>query len=234
GQWDYLYSKNEEGHGDQITEFFLPASSNYLGDLPHVAPIISGHSYFSTCPVNTLVNTRQLVAEEVKRVSPALQVWQSEFGILGNICDHYRGAPRRTDIDYGLYVATVIHHDLCVANVSSWHWWLAVSPYDYSDALVYINDANGEINPSAVKHDGEITASKQLWALGNYARFVRPGMVRIRTDIVGIYSPHTAAEKLMVSAYKDVEQGKIVVVVINPEGIQKTLSIQDNEGNSLL
>lgn len=234
GQWDYLFSKNEDGHGNQITEFFSSSSSNYLGDVPHVAPIISGHSYFSTCPVNTLINTRRLVAEEIKRVSPALEVWQTEFGILGNICDRYRGAPRRTDIDYGLYVATVIHHDLCIANVSSWHWWLAVSPYDYSDALVYINSSTGSINPSAVKHDGEILDSKQLWALGNYARFIRPGMVRIGTEVTGIYSSQTAAEKLMVSAYKDVDQGKVVVVVINPEGTSKGLSVQDGEGNSLL
>jgi hypothetical protein len=48
-----------------------------------------------------------------------------------------------------------MHYDLTVANSSTWYWWLAVSPYDYKDGLVYI-DKN--------KTNGNLTDSKLLWA----------------------------------------------------------------------
>ena len=123
-----------------------------------------------------MVSVRQQVASAINQVDPALETWQTEFGILGNICDQYSGYPRNTGIDYGLYVAKVLHHDLTIANVSAWHWWLAMSPYDYSDALVYINAPSGEIDPSSSKKDGVVSDSKQLWSFGNFARFIRPGM----------------------------------------------------------
>src|SRR5690606_9706537 len=178
---------------DQINQFFSASSPNYIGGLPNVAPIISGHSYFTTCPDNTLIYTRNQVAAKVKKINPSLETWQTEFGILGNICNQYSGYPRNTGIDYGLYVAKVLHHDLTIANVTSWQWWLAMSPYNYSDALVYINAPSGEMNPAACKTDGIVSDSKQLWAFGNFARFVRPGMKRIAVSVEGINGPEEAA-----------------------------------------
>src|SRR5690606_21555299 len=61
GQWDFLYGKNNDNRGDQINQFFSASSPNYIGGLPNVAPIISGHSYFTTCPDNTLIYTRNQV-----------------------------------------------------------------------------------------------------------------------------------------------------------------------------
>jgi hypothetical protein len=144
-----------------------------------------------------------------------LETWQTEFGILGNICDKYNGSPRNTSIDYGLYVAKVIHHDLTIANVTSWQWWLAVSPYNYSDALVYINDPSGNINVYNCKDDGIVLDSKQLWAFGNYSRFIRPGMQRVSASIEGIADPVMAAGSLMISSFKDASTKKLVIVIIN-------------------
>src|SRR5574338_258623 len=36
GQLDFLYSRNTDGRGDQINQFFSPSSTNYIGDLPNV------------------------------------------------------------------------------------------------------------------------------------------------------------------------------------------------------
>lgn len=230
GQWDFLYGKNNDNRGDQINQFFSASSPNYIGGLPNVAPIISGHSYFTTCPDNTLIYTRNQVAAKVKKVNPSLETWQTEFGILGNICNQYSGYPRNTGIDYGLYAAKVIHHDLAIADVTSWHWWLAMSPYDYSDALVYINSPSGKIDPSASKTDGIVLDSKQLWAFGNFARFVRPGMKRIAVSAEGISGPEEAAASLMVSAYKDEQSKKVVFVIINPEDQEKTVEVSGLSG----
>lgn len=223
GQWDFLYGKNNDGRGDQINQFFSPSSSNYIGNLSNVAHIISAHSYFTTCPDNNMINVRNQVAAKVKSVDPSLQTWQTEFGILGNICNQYTGSPRNRSIDYGLYVAKVLHHDLTIANVSSWQWWLAVSPYNYSDALVYINSPKGMIDVKGSKNDGTILESKQLWAFGNFSRFIRPGMKRIEASVKEINDPVQAAGSLMVSAYKDETLKKLVLVIINPENQEKAL-----------
>ena len=228
GQWDFLYAKNEDGRGDQIQQFFSPLSSSYIGKLPNVKRTISAHSYFTTCPDNNMVNVRTQVNDKIKQVDPQLEVWQTEFGILGNICNQYNGGPRNTGIDYGLYVAKVIHHDLTIANVTSWQWWLAVSPYNYSDALIYINDPSGKINPAGSKNDGQVLESKQLWAMGNYSRFIQPGMKRIQAGAEGVTDPVAAASSLMVSAYKDEVQKKLVVVVINPEQNEKNIELTDH------
>jgi hypothetical protein len=232
GQLDYLYSKNEDGRGDQINQFFSPTSSNYIAALPNVKRTISGHSYFTTCPTDYMIDVRKQVAAKVKQVDPQLEVWQTEFGILGNICNQYKGGPRNTSIEYGLYVAGVIHHDLTIANVTSWQWWLAISPYNYSDALVYINDPAGKINVQGSKNDGTVLDSKQLWAFGNYSRFIRPGMKRISAVVEGANDPVKAVTSLMVSAYKDEAKKTIVFVVINPEMISKEIQLT-NETSAL-
>ncbi|WP_223706898.1 glycoside hydrolase [Niabella beijingensis] len=228
GQWDYIFGKNEEGCGDQARQFFEPGTPTYIGSLPQVAGIISAHSYFSTCPDATAVTTRQQVRSVVQQLAP-LQTWQTEFGILGNICNQYSGAPRNTGIDYGLYVAKVIHHDLTVANTTSWQWWLAMSPYDYSDALVYINAPSGRIDVPGCKTDGIVSDSKQLWVFGNFARFVRPGMKRIAATVSG----KTDTGNVLVSAYKEVNKRKTVVVLINPWNQEQTVQLNGMTDSSV-
>lgn len=215
GQLDFLYSKAESGRGNQLDYFFGPAQPTSLTKLPNVAPIWAYHSYFTTCRDSALVSHRQQVAGRAGSVGNP-QLWQSEFGVLGDICGQYNGSPRRTDIDYGLYVAKVIHNDLTLANVTSWQWWLAINPYNYSDGLVYINGPDGAYKQhNNARQDGQVTESKQLWAFGNYARFIRPGMKRIAVRIGATSNPVAEASQCMVSAYKEPSRKQIVLVCIN-------------------
>ncbi|HEY4109112.1 glycoside hydrolase [Puia sp.] len=225
GQWDFLDGRNTDGRGDQVNQFWSASSPNYLGNLPNVQHAISAHSYYTTCPDNTQISIRQQVAARVKQVDPTLETWQTEFGILGNICNVLNGSPRTTNIDYGLYVAKTIHHDLTIANTTTWQWWLAVSPYNYSDGLVYINDPSGQINVDNCKQDGIVLDSKQLWSLGNYSRFIRPGMKRVSASIQGMEDPATAAQSLMVSAYKDETHKTLVIVIVNYSTAQDILRL---------
>ncbi|HSC39692.1 MAG TPA: glycoside hydrolase, partial [Chitinophagaceae bacterium] len=230
GQWNFLYGSNTDGRGSQITDFFSSSSSDYIGNLPNTMHAISAHSYYTTCPDDNMVSIRQQVAAKVKQTDATLEAWQTEFGILGNICNIYNGSPRNTGIDYGLYVAKTIHHDLTIANVVSWQWWLAVSPYNYSDALVYINDPSGNINVDNCKQDGIVLDSKQLWSMGNYSRFIRPGMKRVNASVQGLENPVTAAQSVMVSAYKDEASKKLVIVVVNYAKQQNILQLSGISG----
>ncbi len=230
-QLNFITDTYSGDRGDQVYNWFNTASANYIGNVPNVEKVISGHSYFTTCPDNNLINTRLALNNKRNGTDASLGIWQTEFGILGDICGNYNGYPRNTGIDYGLYVAKTIHHDLTLANMNSWSWWLAISPYDYSDALVYINDPSGNINVNNSKNDGVVVDSKQLWCMGNFSRFVRPGMKRIASTINGI-DDIAAAGSFMISSYKDAGTKKIVVVIINMTNSNKKFTI-DSLGASI-
>lgn len=93
----------------------------------------------------------------------------SEYCILGDSL--MKGEKRDLGMAPALFIARLIHHDLVLSNATSWQWWLGISASDYKDGLVYI-DKN--------KTDGQVYDSKMLWALGNYSRFVSPGVNAFR------------------------------------------------------
>jgi hypothetical protein len=98
----------------------------------------------------------------------------------------------------------VIYNDLAYANAAAWQWWLAISPYDYKDGLIYVDKS---------EKDGRFWDSKKLWALGNFSRFVRPGMERVGVEVSEVRA--AGDEGLLVSAFRDVFKRKLVVVLVN-------------------
>jgi O-glycosyl hydrolase len=199
GSINYLFTPGDKpGKGNQVIDFFRLGSANYIGDLPAVSKTIAAHSYFTTSPMASAVKARKALADTVAAIK-GLNFWQSEYCILGDNAGEMDGNHRDLGINAALYLASVIHTDLTAANASAWQWWTAISAYDYKDGLIYI-DRN--------KTDGNFYASKMLWAMGNYSRFIRPGAVRV--DAVS----SSTQNQLLVSAYQN---GKnITVVVINP------------------
>lgn len=204
GKLNYLYENADKpGRGNQVSEFFHDQSPFYIGDLPNVDKVISGHSYFTAAPVATLIDVRQKVSASVSQASVPIEFWQSEYCLLGDqeeITPHGKS----TGMDPALYVARLIHHDLTIANASAWHWWLAVSAYDYKDGLIYV-DKN--------ETDGAVEDTRLLWALGNFSRFIRPGSQRLALTASGINADDPKG--LMVSSYLNPESNRIVVVMIN-------------------
>jgi len=234
GQVTFLNTPTSDNRGDQINQWFNPSSSNYIGNIPNVDNTISYHSYFTTCPENTLVQDRQAAHTSAVNTNSSLQLWMTEFGILGDICGNLNGYPRNTNIDYGLYVAKVIHNDLAIANTSSWQWWLGINPYNYSDGLVYINGPSGTMDPELSKTDGLVSDSKQLWCLGNYSRFVRPGMVRVDALLDNQTDPVFAAGNIMVSAYIDPVGKTLTVVIVNTQSTTSVVSFGGLGGSANL
>ena len=243
GQVTFLTTPTSDNRGDQINQWFNPADSNYIGAIPNVDNTISYHSYFTTCPDNTLVQDRQAVATSAANIGSSagaagsnagLQLWMTEFGILQSICGTLNGYPRSTNIDYGLYVAKVVHNDLAVAGASSWQWWLGINPYNYSDGLVYINSPSGAMDPESSKTDGLVSDSKQLWCLGNFSRFVRPGMVRVDAVLNNQTDPVYAAGDIMVSGYIDPVAKTLVIVIVNDRTTASTISLGTLGGSANL
>ncbi|SNR79880.1 glycoside hydrolase [Hymenobacter mucosus] len=212
GKLDYLFSPADKPEqGDQIGAFFGNATApTYLGNTPRVARIIAGHSYFTTSPQTQAVATRQQLAARVS-ATDKLTYWQSEYCILGDNAGEINGGPRDLGMTPALYLARVIHTDLTVANAAAWQWWLAISPYDYKDGLVYV-DKN--------KTDGAFYPSKMLWALGNFSRFVRPGAVRLATQL-----DQSPAGAPLVSAYRSPNGRQLITVVVNEGAAPATLRL---------
>jgi hypothetical protein len=92
-----------------------------------------------------------------------------------------------------------------------------VSQVDYKDGLVYLDDGSkgntGRMGPEtpSLLRDGVVRDSKLLWVLGNYARFIRPGAVRVQCQV----KPEQSIENgLLASAYKRAD-GALVIILVN-------------------
>ena len=228
----FLYSDFSKPKRDnQIEEFFgnKKNKKTYIADLKNLERAVSGHSYFTTWPVDSLISIRQNLHINLKQND--LDYWQSEFCILEKNDDIIGGSKRDLGMGTALYVARVIHADLNLANASSWQWWTAFTIADFKDGLIYLDTGNPEdmYSKESLKYDGEFHDSKLLWALGNFSRFVRPGMQRISAELNTEQSIKEQYEDLMISAYKDESSKDLVLVAINYSNETKTLSLANNE-----
>jgi O-glycosyl hydrolase len=202
-----LKDADKPNKGNQIFTFFNAASPYYIGGLPNVSQSIASHSYFTTSPLDKGFELRAQIRDSISKAKN-IDFWQSEYCILGNNEGEIEGDKRDLGMGAALYLAKVIYQDLAGANAAAWHWWTALSAYDYKDGLVYIDKK---------ENDGQFTDSKMLWVLGNYSLFIRPGMQRIEAI--------SSDKGLHVSAFKDVK-GKIVIVVVNATDAEKPVAVK--------
>ncbi len=218
GDIKQLY-RDYKASGDQVDAFFGDNTVLDLSSLPKTERLITGHSYFTTWPIDTLVNTRQKLRAKLDEVE-GLEYWQTEFCILEESPEIGKGQKRDLGMNTALYVARVIHADLTIANASSWQWWTSLTTWDYKDGLIYLDtgDESDLFNRDRMKEDGEVRESKLLWAFGNFSRFVTPGMTRIQASIDN--------KEVAVAAFK--EEDKCVMVLINYGQDPKKLTLPKN------
>jgi len=164
---------------------------------------LSYHSYWSDRIPDQLVPHRRELGRALS-LHPAWKIWQTEYCIME------RG--RDLTMDAALRMARVVHCDLTLVNASAWFWWNAIANDDYKSGLIYTD----------YHHPGDaetICESKLLWALGNFSRFIRPGMWRIemtgRQDVEG----------LMASMYLGPQPGRAVMVFVNLAGASEKVRL---------
>jgi O-glycosyl hydrolase len=210
GMLNYLYStpKNSKA-GSQIQNFWSADSALYLGNSKHLGKFIAGHGYFTDVTEQSTIDIRQHVADTAKKYKVAY--WQSEYSMLG---DGFREGTQgnRNGIDCALFLARLIHYDLTYGNASGWQFWNSWEPgkADLNPRYYLI-----ALNPSADFKAGSFEVAKNLWALGHFSRFIRPGMVRLNLKETN--------KDLLTSAYYGGK--KLIIVVINNNAVTKQLRL---------
>ena len=222
GRWTHLTTSiplvNNYGY-DQINQFFNPAnSSTYIGDLPHVAHAVAGHSYWTFRTNDDLTYTRRDVATAA--AARGLEVFQTEWSMLDEPPMASTGFPaggydEATYMDIALFMGKLIYCDLVNAGVVSWSYWTAFAQeqWGWKNRFYLLRvTANGDAGPESygsLTNGGTIVDNRNLWVLGNYSRFIRPGYRRV--ELTGA----SDLNALMGSAYVSPEGDELVVVYVN-------------------
>lgn len=219
GAYEPLYKtvSGKESRSNQVDYFFGANSAKKISGLSNVKKTISAHSYWQAWPLNEMISSRQLAASRIQGAGN-ISLWSSEYCVLESPGTSElpggAGSGRDLGMSLALWTARIINTDISVGGVTSWQWWTAISRGDYKDGLIHVDDgaSNGAGNADYCKNDGYIRDSKTLWALGNFSFFVKPGMVRVQIPSV---DNATSVNDVMVTAYTDATNKKLVVVAVN-------------------
>ena len=228
---DLLYSGTGRA-SNQIYEFFSRKSANYIGNLPSLAKVVAGHSYWTFRTNTDLKSIREKVRNEAAKYY--VEVMQSEWSMLDAAPETSAAFPASyeaaTKMDIALYMAKIIHSDLCYGNMTGWSYWTAFATERYAQKnrfyLIRMNAAgdSGDESYGDIKKGGRLTVDKNLWVLGNYSRFIRPGYKRVAM---------TGADNqngLMASSWLSPDEKTLVTVFVNmDQNSQKTsITVTDN------
>lgn len=225
GGLNYLSGNTSDlNTSNQVTSFWGKASANYVGDQSHMSNYVAGHSYYINTDVNTAVSLRQSLVNKMKAVNPALQYWQTEYSLLEDATD---GKTEMTPMDYSMFISRVIHLDLVEGNCSGWSFWTALSrpgAADHSYRFALINwYPNAESRAACT--DGDFGITKNLWTLGNYSRFVRPGYTRLNVARSDGLTTTGAAYGQMATAFVSPSTDTLVMVIINYSEYDQQLNL---------
>lgn len=227
---DMLYS-GSGGAAKQADAFFNSANaSTYVGNLPSVAREIAAHSYWT---VNTNANLRS-VREKARDAAAkyGISVVQTEWSMLDAAPSTSTGFPESyetaTNMDISLFMGKLIQCDLRFGNMTSWSYWTAFSCEQYGHKnrfyLLRIHPEGGDYGK--LTDGGTLSADKNLWVLGNFSRFIRPGYRRIQLDGA------CEMNHLMGSAYIAPDGKRIVAVFVNTAHADRLVSINMQQGSA--
>ncbi|ASU32951.1 glycoside hydrolase [Mucilaginibacter xinganensis] len=211
GMLTYLYNTPKGSEtGSQVQAFWQGGSPLYLGDTKHMSRFVAGHGYFTEAGLKNTVDVRQQVADTAKKYG--VEYWQSEYSMLA---DGFKEGNKtdRSAIDCAIFLAKLIHYDLTVGNASAWQFWNSYEPgkADFNTRYYLL-----ALDPSANFKSGNFRITKNLWALGHYSRFIRPGMVRLALNT------ETESDLLTSAFYGD---KKLVLVMVNNSQAAKQVKL---------
>jgi O-glycosyl hydrolase len=202
GYKDLHQSVSPTNKTDQIWKFFNTSRPEYLGSFDHMLPGICGHSYWTDGDDNTIRAERENVYRECQEQG-GIAFYQTEYNLLSRSFS--------TAWENSLFLAKMIHADLAIAHAALWDYWTAVERERWSQLnrfyLMRLRPNGGDY--ADLTAGGTFSVDKNLWILGQYSRFIRPGYTQVKT---------TGADDLnglMGSAYLSPNTDTLVLVYVN-------------------
>lgn len=221
GQYDRMWGGSGRS-SNQISKLFnSKVPDTYIGDLESVSPYICGHSYWTYTSNYSLKDARMKVRDAADAVGRTMM--QTEFSFL-EVPQQGTGFPSSNAgyMDYAIYMAKVIHSDLVYGNMAAWNFWTTMAQEQYSQAnrffLMRMRPKGGDYG--SILEGGTIDDNKNLWVLGNYSLFLRPGYKRL--NLTG----GDEMNHVLASAWLAPDSSKLVVVYINTASVRRYSSIK--------
>ena len=206
----------------QIPKFWgNKQSATEVAGLPNVSNIVSVHSYWDDGSADKMYSTRVSFRKTLDTTNPDLEFFQSEYSLLDNgyTWGHPGGSKGNLrEIECAMSLARMLHVDLVVANATGWHWWTTFAPTNHFGESRF---ALIEAQTTKDLTDGFFSDTKLLYTLGQYSRFVRPGMKRVDVSRSDDLSVVDALKNDMYSAYIDEDTKQVVIVAINTRTIRR-------------
>ncbi len=180
---------------------------NALLKEPEIEPYIDiagAHSYGGNFPERTFDFARE----------KGKCVWQTEFYNKGN------EGHKSDTIGYGLLIGRIMHNFLVNNDVNAYMYWWMASP----------EDKNIQSLADMIDDNKDFAIMKQGYAVGHFARFIRPGWFRLAVDNPfpdlgrGVTTPAKDA-RLGVSAFASADKSQIAIVVINDTDTEQTFTL---------
>jgi O-glycosyl hydrolase len=212
GSYDDLHQVNGNAlTSDQIWRFFNKANPEYLGDYSRMMPGIAGHSYWTDDNDAAITSARQNINREAKEQGQ-IELYQTEYNLLSK--------EYGTKLENTIFLGKMIYADLAIAGVSLWDYWTAIERERWSQRnrfyLIRLIPTGGDY--ADLTSGGTVEIDKNLWALGNYSRFIRPGYRRIQVSGANNLSG------LMASGYISPDTSELVIVYVNWSTSQKSVT----------
>lgn len=210
--WEYMYSNSNSSRAraNTIDAFFNPESDAYVGDLKHVGNLTCGHSYWTFDNWSHMRNIRKKVKDTA--AARGLRVWQTEWSMLDKEPSELGGSyDDVTEFDIAQYMSRIIHSDITMAGCTSWSYWTAMSVERWSQKnrfeLIKTTPAGGNYSDDFTA-EGKVEATPNLWVLGNYSLFVRPGYYLCNLEM-------NESKDFFGTAYIAPDNSRLVLVITN-------------------
>ena len=232
-----LYAGTSSRGNKQIEAFWKSGNSTYIGNLKSLAPVAAGHGYWTVGSDEQLQEVREKVRDEAAKYG--LEVMQTEWSILDDPPSNSVGFPASyadaSKMSIALYMAKLIQCDLTFGNMTGWSYWTAFAQEMWGHKnrfhLIRVNATGdtGDESTGDLKKGGTLTADKNLWVLGNFSRFIRPGYKRINCEL----SPSGKTEEglFLSSAWLSPDDNEIVAVLVNMSYGSRKMDLMLPEGN---
>lgn len=211
GSYKYLYQHSgDQDKSNQIWKFFSPDRPEYIGNNERVIKGISGHSYWTDKDNNMIKTVRTNAYNKAKQHN--INLYQTEYSMLG--------VDKESHLENALHLAKIIYSDLTIANASCWSYWTALARerWGHKNRFYLIRIKPGDGDYGTLTKSGTHFSNTNLWVIGNYSMFIRPGYQRV--NLAGAND----LNNLMGSAYLSPDTSRLVMVYVNVSDQDKLIS----------